>query len=439
MEIITNLKFYIKYKAKINKISKVIKPVDLSLTYPDRDNTIIPVKMKEINAYLLNKVPDDEYSKQAAKLVKLIKALNCLLKCSKNNKYLITSDNDCIELYNKLYRSNFGFPVSQNVLDLEPFFGSISRIGDNYTIDSSHMLKYTYKKGYMIPAIKASFKDGKLEKIIHQNKEYHDENNIAIKLMHNYLLIDTVINKHLIVTHLKIGEIFAFAIRKYLSSDNPVKHFLWNFCLGVSVTNQNLIPVLLNKILDFFPFTESGLKSYINDSIKSDYTRMLFPDQEIKSDLTDDCGKIYKIFKITVDKLLAGISNNAIKEVRTMAATIRNFVPEYQNTQIVDMIASFMYVSSVIHYTSNHMLFDYVIKGNTWPVAIDDKQQVHKYDFLNGFETLLESMIPMRKLIYIMPNMNEYAKERYETMIHELIDCDCKVIDILLLESGVQI
>lgn len=444
MEILTNLYFYVKYISKIKKVREAIKPIDL-LKYPEKDNTLVPVKQKSFDGYLLNKVPNDEYSKKSEKVVKLIKFLNVIFKCSKNNKYYVNSDNECIELYQKLYKEYFEITVmpEDKILPNSPFYGAITRDNEYYVIDSTHMNKYEYKKNYLAPAIKAYFRlsgnNLELETIEHGHKEYTNFDNIAGRLLFNYLLIDTVINKHLIITHIKVAEIFSYAVRKYLSSGNPVKHFLWNFCLGTHVTNHNLIPLLLNKVLDFFPFTEKGLQDYINDSIKSDQSRWMFPDKLIKSDLISDSEKIFSIYKSRVDELLAGISNEYINEVRSMAPPIRNIVHEYENIDIVNMLASFMFVSSILHYTSNKMLFNYVVKGHTYPVAINKQEKVHKYDYLQGLETLLESMLPMRKLVYVMQNMHPYAKEQYQGMIHDLIDQKFEIIDILSLDSAVQI
>ena len=297
--------FYIK--ARIAFLSlKFFKARQLPNDIPDKEEylslvpysslipTIIPV-----NTTLVKPIPKDEIDTFAKNAILKINAF--LSKRTTNlfdfSKSLHSPEECKIAFHDAIGKHIDGLvpqPSFESSL-LDPnhcllqssFYDNLVPECDFYVIDSLYMTKYKYKPGLLAPAVKAYFtfqnKTLVLQMIQYNGAFYKKgsaEFDLGRRLLYNYLLIDTVVNKHLIVSHLKINQTGAYAIRKFMSKSNTLKQFLYNFSYGVNPINHAtdlLIGKDYGNVIKFFPFTEESLLHYINDRIADNHESTCFP------------------------------------------------------------------------------------------------------------------------------------------------------------------
>jgi predicted house-cleaning noncanonical NTP pyrophosphatase (MazG superfamily) len=334
-----------------------------------------------------------------------------------------------------------------------PFYGTLKKsCGAHFVIDSSFMQKYNFKDGLIPPVMKALFTvaDGRLvlDNVFYDGKNHTKESpgfELGKKILNNYLLIDTIINKHLIVSHFKFAQSGAFAIRKYMSSSNRIKQFLYNFSFGVNAINHAtdlLIGKGYGSVAKWMPFTEGSLIDYINDRIAEDHSSTCFPETECdlnESLIEKDCGKIYQVFKKYVKLVLQESSKEEYSECKHVVNYLRENVKEFQNRKTEEILASYMYVTSVVHEIKQD-IYNLITQGYSCPVSINKDQSVSKYIYLSAMLPALSTTVPMRTLFVDLPESYSLdTKVNYYSMLNELKQLKLDVIKIRDVDSSVQV
>jgi hypothetical protein len=420
---------------------------------------------KDLNTTLVNPLPNDEQLSFLQQFgLNVNRFVSRLFYNFLDTSVVLKNDNHVIETFNT-YISPFitgaGSQPSfdKSILDYNnsilkgPFYGTlINTHGNHYVIDSTFMQKYTFKDGLIPPVMKASFNvtNGQLvlENICFDGKSHSPDSSgfeLGKRILNNYLLIDTAINKHFVVAHFKIAQSGAFAIRKYMSSSNRIKQFLYNFSFGVNAINHAsdlIFGKYCGSFLKWLPFTEESLINYMNDKIAEDHSSTCFPENEFVmncSSIEKDCAKIYQVFKKYIKLVLQDSSKEEYSECEDTIKYLRENVKEFENRKTAEILASYMYVSSVVH-ENKQRVYNHITQGYSCPVSINKDGSVSKYTYLSTMVPLLTTIVPMRTLFVNLPeSYNVDTKIFYFSMLNELKQLKLDIINIRDIDSSVQI
>lgn len=457
-----------KYKIKVFLLVNLfIKPYSsrvftrLPQKLPDKDNKLklvgyssIVDTAREVNAYLTNTFPKDEGI--------MYKILYYLKKGDRsvpiNTDYRLYNGYDVEKVFYKdidIYinkNHNFIDDVlnESECIQNGEFFGSFTKEDCYFVIDSLFMVKYSYKKDVLIPAVKAYFILGsddkmKLEKILYKDEIYYSDSDgfkLAKRVLYNYLLIRNIIYYHLVISHLKITQKCAYAIRKYLSSNNILKQFLWNFTLGVHGINYitgSLIKKKYGNLCYCMPFTDSGLIDYINDNINEDCSEYIFPRQKYyPSKVFEESEIIFETYNKYVSKITNRLNKSDFEECEEMCDYLRMNINEFRDKDMEMILSSFMYVSSVFHDTTAK-LGDQMIRGYDCPISINNDGTIDKYKYIVLIFTEIFVNIPQRRVCINLPeSYNSYIRKQYSDMCNELLEKKFEKLDICNIDSCVQ-
>jgi hypothetical protein len=418
--------------------------------------------IKDVNTTLVNVVPNDE---QLSFLQQF--ALNVNRFVSKffyeftDTSVVLNSDIQVQEAFNAriapLIKGVCPQPsFDKSILEYNysilkgPFYGTLKNThGNHFVIDSTFMQKYKFKDGLVPPVMKASFivVNGQLvlENICYDGKIHTPESSgieMGRRILNNYLLIDTFVNKHLVAAHFKFAQNGAFAIRKYMSSSNRIKQFLYNFTVGINAVNH-ATDLIIGKDYGFLakwiPLTKGSMIDYINDRFIEDHSSTCFPGKSGLSLIEEDCAKIYEVFKKYIKIVLQESSNEEYSECKDVVNYLRENVHEFQNRKPDEILASFMYVSSIVHDVKQS-LYNLITQGYACPVSINKDGSVSKYTYLPAILPFTASAIPLRTLFVNLPqSYNVDTKIHYYSMLNELRRLNLEVIKIRDVNSSVQI
>jgi hypothetical protein len=312
------------------------------------------------------------------------------------------------------------------------------------------MNKYEYKPDTLVPAVKAFFalRDSgtiQLEKIFYKDEFHYSDSPtfpLAKRLLFNYLLTKTILSLHLVTCHLKISQLTAYGIRKYLSSDNIMKQFLWNFTTGVHGINLNigsLIKKNVGSVSYFLPFSQNGIVDYINDCTAEDCSQYIFPeDQDYPCKTFDEYETVFDVYKKYIQKILKELDKRDLDECMELYNFLRLTIKEFKNKHIEDVLASFMFTSSILHENSTKF-FQQMVQAYDCPTSIFNDGSIHKYRYLVSMLTQTFVNTSQRKLFLSLPETyNPSIRKHYDQMCSELLDQDFNFIDIESTDAAVQ-
>lgn len=463
IEFITCFKYHIRSFLFFNVFLPIgSKVVPLPDILPDKDKDLQLVKYssvvdtgKEVNAFLTNKFHDDEGF--AYKFLKFIQ--NFSSNAPKTNYYRLYNPLEVENTFNYYLLSYNKTPTplySYNVLRESeciqegPFFGNLVKENQYLVIDSLHMTKYEYKPDTLVPAVKAFFVLGdtgtiKLEKILYKNEFHYPDSNtfpLAKRLLFNYLLTKTILSVHLVTCHLKISQLTAYGIRKYLSSDNIMKQFLWNFTSGVHGINLNtgiLIRKNIGSVSYFLPFSQNGIVDYINDCAAEDCSNYIFPeDQDYPCKTFSECETIFTIYKKYIKKIIKELDKQDLDECIELYNFLRLTIKEFKHKHIEDVLASFMFTASILHENSSNF-FQQIVQGYDCPTSIHTDGSIHKYRYLLSIIAQTFVNMPQRKIFISLPETyNASIRKHHDDMCSELLNEEFQIIDIESCDSAVQ-
>lgn len=439
---------------------RVITPLPEKI--PDKDADLQLVRYssvidtgKEVNAFLTNKFLNDEGWEY--KLLYYIQSMSSpppkttyyRLKSSFETEQAFVS---FLNRHKKTPRPLFTLDVLEPSVCIQngPFFGNLVREGKYLVIDSLYMSKYKYKPDTLIPAVKAYFtiqtdNNIKLHSILYNDTIYkpeHPDFVLTKRLMYNYLLTRTILALHLVTCHLKISQIAAFGIRKYLSSNNTLKQFLWNFTSGVHGINMNtgsLIKRGFGSVSYFLPFSDDGIVDFINDSAQTDCSSYIFPQEpDYPCQILSECETVFDIYKKYVKRVIANLTEEHLDECIELYEYLRITIREFRHKSIEEVFASFMFTASVLHEITTHF-FQQMVQGYDCPTSINSDGSIHKYRYLISMMTQIFVNIPQRKIFTTLPDSyNAYIRNQYTEMSRELLEQEFHCIDMSSVDSAVQ-
>jgi hypothetical protein len=447
---------------------RVTKASDLPEIVPDKENQLSLVEYSSIietlirvKGSLVSPLPEDEKKSIVVQFgLEFQRFLSRTFSSFLDLSYSLSSPDEVKQTFFEKIGKGIEGIVSQpsfdeSLFDLNkgilngPFFGILIKEGKHYVIDSRFMTKYEYKSGLLAPSVKAvfEFKQGSLvwKHIEHNGKTclpQTPEFELGERLMYNYLLIDTIVNKRLLASHLKVPKAGAYAVRKFMSAQNRLKQFLYNFTYG-SISIMNVADLFLGKGygngIKYFPFTEKGLIDYTNDSIEEDHTSTYFPEVNYPCGVLEDCVTVYNIYKKYVSRVISILDETEKKECLEVVNFLQNEVKEYKYKSCVEILASFMYVTSVVHTLKTNVL-EYVTQGYRCPVSVNSNGTIPKYAYLTAIPFVLVTTIPMRKLFVKLPAVySSQAKTIYNDMCSDLKAAKFSEVDINKIDSSAQI
>lgn len=460
IEKITNIWYYI-YKFIIDNAADIASRTDLTGIIPEKDTNLelsnysdIIRTVKHIGIKIVKTLPKDE--RLIHKFGILERIVSILLYMDHGISYKIKTDAEAIEstslkIQNDLFYDN---PIGdiEEIIRKDVFYRNFTNENDYYVIDSLFMQKYEYRKGILPPVIKAYFIKDEDDSLILDHFIYNDkhvyrtsENFVLCKrVLNNYIVLDTVIYRHLYISHLSSGEIFSFYIRKHLSSGNKLKQFLWNFCYGTMRIN-NSTSLLLGEnsggLIKFFPFTKSSMVDYLSDFSKRDNSLVMYPSKkDYNSNINEDCVALYNIYLHHLLKMTEILSNDELEEMQRVIEDVKNHDQCHRDKTNEEILASFIYTVSVEHHLSGTRISRFLKNGHTYPASIDIDGTVRKYDYLYTMCILSGTSSERRKTIINLPkNYDRQVIDVYESMCTDMRNQDLKYISPTDLPSSIQV
>ena len=457
---------YYKFLIKIIIVFYVVIPISKIISVkidvvPDIDNDLKLVKysskintVKEVNAFLTNKIPKDEWLRYNFTLTVRKYFPNNFPKkeIPLHNKYEVEKVYKSFFEMNNIPRALFDNDLLDESVCIQEgaFFNNLEKRGDYYVIDSLHMDKYKYKPGQLKPLMKAYFKFEneilKIDHIYYNNAIYYPKDTgfiLAKRVMYNFLVLKTLLEVHLCIIHLKISGICAYSIRKFMSSKNKMKQFLWNFTVGVHGVNLNTGGIVGENprgTMDYFmPFEGEGFVDYMNDSMKNDCSSFIFPkEQTYPCKISSESKKIYDIYKKYIKRVLDKLKRDEMDECIKVYEYIKDNIKEYKDKSMEEVFASYMYTASILHIISADVL-QQMVQGYDCPASINKDGSVNKYVYLWAMITIIVVNAPQRKLFMKLPDTYDIlVRNEYNNILDEFSNINFKSIDIFNVDASVQ-
>jgi hypothetical protein len=456
-------------------ILRIATPSPLPLVVPEMETNlkmtpyseIVPTT-KSLNTFLVTPLPKGEEDSTFKKIIAyIVRLVAKTFFQSLDQSISLHSDQECRETfmtYIMPFIRGASPPPSfdSTLLDYNnsvingTFYGNLKFSGESFVIDSTYMQKYQFKSGLIPPIMKATFKQVNksliLDSIYHSGKMFNSGSagfDLGRRILNSYLLIDTMVNKHLVVSHFKVAQTGAFAVRKFLSSNNRIKQFLFNFSFGVISVNHgtdSLIGKDYGSLIKSLPFTEESLIDYINDCISENHTTTLFPsndqaiaNEHVSSGILGDCVKIFEVYKKSIKDVLRHASEEENSECQQLLDYLQCNIKEYQNCEPEDILASYMYVTSVVHELKQ-AIYNYITQAYSFPQSLNHDGSVPKYIYLSAMLSTLLTIVPMRTLFIDLPDSyHPDTKFQYYKMLSELKNLNLGFIKIEDIDSSVQV
>lgn len=128
-----------------------------------------------------------------------------------------------------------------------------------------------------------------------------------------------------------------------------------------------------------------------------------------------------------------------VNEVHEMIKAFQSFVKEYKHKRPEEILASFMYVSSVYHELKSS-IYNFITLGYDCPVSVYADGTISKYEYLLGVVSTLFTTIPMRTIFITLPGKyDNIAKKVYSEMCNDLLEAKLTNFNIESIDSSVQI
>lgn len=466
VEFFTAFKYHVRAAIFFYLVRPIASQVNNTLpeTLPDRDKDLQLVKYSQVisTAKGVNASLGDRFVKDEGYKYSILSFIGRFSSSQpQTERYVLKNSTTTEQAYNKYIAPKqtveqplFATDLLHESICIQEggFFGNLKPEGDYLVIDSLFMTKYKYKPNVLVPAVKAYFtvqndKRIRLEKILHNGTVYHPGRRspgfrLAKRLLFNYLLIKSILSTHLVVCHLKITQTCAFSVRKFLSSNNKMKQFLWNFTSGVIGTNRNtgnLIKLNTGSVNYFSPFSDEGIIDYINDSVHEDCSKYIFPqEQPYPCQTFSECETVYDIYKRYIREILQDLNKQELDECTELYDYLRLTVSEFKHKHIEEVLASFIFTASVLHDLTTKF-YQQMIQGYDCPTSINTDGSVHKYRYLLSMLALEFVNLPQRKIFTPLPDTYDaFVRNTYDDMCQELLNQPFKQIDISTIDSAVQ-
>jgi hypothetical protein len=430
MEYIKNLRYFIRYYLD-GLLFSDSKPTELKSLPTTNDIKLIPFPdLKKFQ--FAEKIPKDEENDTDGKLELFFQILKATSWISFYEDYEFESDMAGIKILKQFYPWTEHRPLNdiEYYIQHGAYVNTIDYIEDSYyVIDSLHMANYEMKPDTMVPALKCYMtkENGNLviSKFLYQDKEVcrkDEQFELCKRLLYVYLFTYSQIKEHLITTHTRVGQTFSYAMRKFVSNSNPLKQFLWNFCFSTLSVNKTNVPFLYDKdtfLFKFLPFTIDGLTKYTTDVFDKCIARSIVPTRDF--DLESNGIREMNAYFHTYRKYIAKFYKTDDSEIQMVVDYLRSNVPEYRDMSPLNILASAVYVHSVLHEVKGTNVRDMVLNGYSAPTSLSKNGKPYKYFYLEMYHTFVITSRSLRKIGFTLPeSFDQNVRESYQSMCEEL-------------------
>lgn len=310
-----------------------------------------------------------------------------------------------------------------------------------FEIDFTHYSKYNFRENINPPILKAKLRLDNNTLVFESISRFDRDLNLIECVqaddsekftrirtdLYATAFFDLTAVQHLLGCHFLAGFNLNVGVRM-LSTENPLKQFLWNFVFGTMNINSQintLIGKTVGGLIELSPFTEDSFYDFVRDSTKRDFSNIFDPKPAIHNEMCADLKNIKSILTVNIETVLNHSNIDFIDENDKMFSFLRNKISILSNKTNLEILSSLVYAVSAYHE---------VVGNNSLELrsqAVLSTYNISKYEYIVSMQVLVITAIPIRKITahdVEQTIQDAFAKKVYLNMISELINYETSMI-----------
>lgn len=322
------------------------------------------------------------------------------------------------------------------------FYSFLKRIsGNQFEIDFTHYSKYNFRENINPPILKAKLRLDNNTLIFESISRFDRDLNLIECVqaddsekftrirtdLYATAFFDLTAVQHLLGCHFLAGFNLNVGVRM-LSTENPLKQFLWNFVFGTMNINSHidtLIGKTIGYVIEISPFTEDSFYDFVRDSASRDFSNIFEPNPAIQNEMCTDLRNIKSILSANIETVLYHSNVEFKDENNKMFSFLRNKISILRHKTDLEILSSLVYAVSAHHE---------VVGNNSLELrsqAALSAYYMPKYDYIASMLLMVITAIPIRKITahdVESTIRNTFAKNAYLKMVSELLDYETSMV-----------